>query len=310
MITAEQRKDRRKSIGSSDVPPIMGLDEFRTATDVYWSKVLAMPDIDNKSFQVGRMMELSISSWGADKIGLPFTPDVFVRCKDPRYPYSWAAANLDGLINDRPWGIEAKYSTAAKEWGESEGTDAVPPRVLVQAQYQCAVAELERVYVPVMLIGYSAQFKMYQVDRNDELIDLIMARGAEFWNNHVIPQIPPDGITVPPMDYLKKMERDVDWRINLGEDAAALVEQYLAAGTALKAAQAEEERVKRLLIGTLGQAECGLLPGGKLELTYFEQNSSPAVDLVRLRALDPELAKNVITQGKHRRMGLRKPKRK
>lgn len=74
------------------------------------------------------------------------------------------------------------------DWGEL-GTDEVPMSYLVQCLWYLAITNLERCDVAV-LFGNS-DFRIYEVYRDKELEDLIIAKAASFWNEYVLPDSPP-----------------------------------------------------------------------------------------------------------------------
>ena len=66
-ITEQQRIERRASIGSSDVAAILGVDTFRNAADVYWSKVQVLDTPGNPAMDAGTRFEPTIMDWLAER---------------------------------------------------------------------------------------------------------------------------------------------------------------------------------------------------------------------------------------------------
>lgn len=300
MLTPEQRAARRSHIGASDVPAILGLDPFRTAGDVYWSKVAEIPDATSASMDLGNRLEAIICDWAAERLDVQIERNVTVAAAD-----GIITANLDARVLGRPEAIEAKFTTLADEWGD-EGTDQIPDRVIVQCNVQAYAGTLDRVWVPGFIVGpRSAELRMYCVPRSDELIGQIVPRVTEFWHQYVLTGTPPEGFTVPPLAVLKARRREPNSLVALDDGA---LDAWLALETAKatsKAAVEEEERCKALVLAALGDAEGGRLPDGRL-ITYLEQKSAPRMDYARFRALHADLYNELVTQGSHRVLRIKK----
>lgn len=300
-ITAEQREARRHHLGSSDAAAIMGLDPWRNAGDVYWSKVMDTADEESAPMRVGNLLEDAICQFAAQELGVELERNVSLASPDDGGILS---ANLDARIVGRPEGVEAKYSSFIEGWGD-EGTDQVPHHVLVQCQHQAHVAGLDRVWVPALLLHRRAEFRLYCVDRHDELIEQLVAEELRFWREHVEPRIPPADRPVPPLPALKRLRREPASVVTLSAEAADVLTRWEAAKAAAKAAEEHVEAAQAAVLMLLGEAEAGRLPDGRA-LTYLEQKSAPRCDTKLLRALAPEIAEQVVTQGTHRVLRVKK----
>lgn len=292
-ITAQQRLERRRYVGSSDAPAIVGVDPFRTATDVYWSKVTDLAQVEKASFELGNRLEGAIIDWAGDQLHMPIERDVRVVALD-----GVRAANLDGRVLGRAWGIEAKYSSQPEKWGEP-GTDDIPPRVSVQCQHQMAVADLELVWVPVLLSNvYSGlEFRMYQVERDDRIIEELTKQELEFWHSYVVPRIPPSGDTVPPMEVLQRMVRTEEM-VDLDVAAEDVLRRWDEARAVVREAEAAADAAKRDVLALLGDAEGGRLPNGSV-VTFREQRRA-GVNIPALRAAYPDVWAEFATESRFR----------
>lgn len=280
-ITEQQKQERRLYIGSSDAPAIVGVDPFRDRMDVYWEKVLeTVPEPEHRRFEVGNAMESSVLSWAARKLGVEIQPDVRVIHDD-----GIRAANLDAIVVGRREAMEAKTTAHTHHWG-AEMTAEIPDRVLVQTLHQMAVADLERVWVPVLLGGgMTLELRLYVVERDDAAIDELTAKEMQFWRDHVVAGMPPDLDSVPPLQLLKRRRREAGASVDLDQSARAVVEAYERARLRVREAERERDEAQRLLLDLLGDAECGLLPdGGRVS---FAEQCRTTVDTTRLRSEYP-----------------------
>jgi putative phage-type endonuclease len=267
MITEAQRLERRKYLGSSDAPAILGVNPWKNAADVYWDKI--QPPSENESNPtseaaiIGNLCEGAVLDWFTMETGKKILKNQ-QRVHDNKI----MAANFDALVIDENEGVEAKTTGIInpfdrEEWGEP-GTDAVPERVIVQCQHQMAVLpKLEIVWVPVLLGGVG--FRLYQVERNNELIKSLEEIEVNFWNSYVSARVAPDDY-LPAIDTIKSISRIPSKTVSLEN---FIVEDWLKAKEAKSIAEKAEEEAKRVLLAALGDAEAGECSMGTL--TYFEQ---------------------------------------
>lgn len=282
MISAQQREARRNYIGSSDAPAILGLDPYRSASDVWLEKTGQVDDFEgNNDTRRGTFLEPAILDWAAWKLGQQFKRNV-MGCDHQLA----IAANFDGINGDGGFIVEAKSSVNADEWGE-EGTDQVPERVVAQTHHAMLVAGrgIRTAYVPVLLPGFrSFDFRLYKIERNDDLAAEIGRRGAAFMVDYVRPKIRPDDFK-PSIEVLKRIRRELG-KVTTVESEVA--DTWIIARAARLKAEKFEEEAERALLAAIGDAEAADHPGGRI--TYLEQFRN-SLDAKALEAAHPEIAK-------------------
>jgi len=303
MLTQAQRQIRRKFLGSSDTPKIMRLlpfgDPKEKEKEVYWSKVAELPDEEAPDYmQVGNWLEGPILEWAAGELGVKITrksKDLF-QVKDGGI----FAANHDSLIIGKNESIEGKYANGdmVKTYGEPY-TDQVPDYIIVQVQHQMYVSDLSKVYVALATPSYyGIDRRLYVVPRDNEIIETIVDFGQRWWNKYVETKTPPDGESVPPMPVLRALERRTGAQIRLLDDAVVWADNRIAAKEEIKRQEDIVETNDRKLIHALGDAEIGLLPGGR-KVTYLKYESN-RFDIKRFRLEKPEIAADYMNQTFHR----------
>ena len=289
-ITPAQLEQRKKSIGSSDMPALMGVDAYKNAADVYHAKVGNVPDyLDdeevNEAAEAGNYLEPSVLAWASAQLGVKIR-------KNQRRVKGYFAANLDALIVGRREALEAKTTGLynpmffAEDWGDP-GTDEVPPRVKVQAHHQMLCADLERVWVPALINGKG--LVLYRLERSDYLIGEIEEVGIHFWEEHVLKRIPPEDV-VPNLDTIKRLTRQPTKTVELDD---RLFLAYLEAKEAAKLAAKDLDEKKAAVLDALGDAEMGESNVGTL--TYYEQTQN-RVDTKLLKEKHPDIAAEVSKQ--------------
>lgn len=306
-ITERQRRLRRGHLGSSDAPAVLGVSPWRTATDVYWSKLVEDASEPTEAMKTGNRLEPALIDFAAERLSRA--------CRRNQYRVSAgadggiAAANYDALIIGEDAAIEAKYvgPSAADQWGP-DGTDEVPDYVQVQVQHQLYVGELDRCYVAAAIAGrHELDWRLYAIPRHAELIGIIVAKEIAFWREHVEPRIPPtDG--PPPLAVLHALRREPQSIVDLGPEATAVIDSWQAAKLDLKAAEEACERLRRDVLALLGEAEAGRLSDGRL-LTFLQQRSGVKLDASALKAAHPDIYERFAREAKpYRVLRLKEPR--
>lgn len=261
MLTPEQLEARRKFLGSSECAAVMGLDPYRSASDIWLEKTGKTGDfVGNEATIRGTLLEPVLIEFAEMEIGVPLSHDVMFIDQE-----GLCCANLDAHGDD--FIVEAKTSVLADEWGQ-ERTDEVPERVIVQCHHQFGVAgpQFKIAYVPVLLPGYrQLDFRLYIVPRNEELVEAVRASGHEFMRNFVLPRKQPDNYR-PSLETLNRVRRTPGEIVLIADD---IVDRWIAAKEISKAAEEAKQEAQAELISALGSAEGGQCSRGLV--TFFEQ---------------------------------------
>lgn len=308
-LNMEELTRRKRHLGASEAPAVLGLSPWRTPADIYWDKVSPpTPDEPNAAQQSGTRLEPVILQWAAERLGLA---DGQVQTDDTCRVGADGilSATPDAIILHRNEGIEAKKTSFPDGWGE-EGTDQIPDHYLVQVHHQMLVCGFVRVWVPVLLLGaHREEWRLYCVQRDERIESELAQRERSWWDAHVVARVPPGDSPVPPLEMLRRLPRQRQ-QVVLGGQADAMVAEWLAARASADAAGKAADKAKAAVLALLGveaPADEALLPDGRT-LTYYEQRSAPKVDLRRIMAESPDLYQQVVTHGTHRVLRLQKGK--
>lgn len=289
--------NRKGYIGASDLAAILGVSKYANAHDVYMQKVYELDDVDKPVMKRGRFLESGVLDWFESEHEVELTRDVRVRFPGDEL----FIAQCDGLTPDgEP--VEAKTSATDTEWG-APYTSEIPDEYIVQAQVQMLCTGAARCHVPAVVCGYnSMELREYTVLRDDEIIAALRTAGRKFWDEHVIPRVPP--VDAPTMETVKRIRREPASMVELTEVAANAVAAYEAARDAAKLADAAKEEAQAALLALLGDAECGTLPDSR-QVRYMSQNGPMRVDTKRLAAQWPEVAAEVCSKSSFRVMRIK-----
>lgn len=279
MITQRQRELRRKHLQASDVPAILGLSPWATEVDVWLAKKHESEDYETTTTAAGNWLERPLIEYCCETLGV--TPSFRNTFRVEDGP-GIIGANIDSFIAERPLqAIEAKKDASGdEEWGD-EGTDQIPRRVYVQVQIQMHAAALERVWV--VMADHNLRRRIYPIDRNADVIQELVTFGHNWWERHVVQDVPPTG-DASDLDHLRRIVRAPAKRVEVPAD---LVTAWRAASEGQSNAKKAYEKAAANLLAAMGDAEIGDYGDAEQELRYLAQNSAPTVNhtLLRLHGL-------------------------
>ncbi len=195
---------RRRSIGGSDAAAVLGLTRYTSPMTVWGEKTgRILPQPDNEAMRQGREFEPIVAKRFCEETG----KKVHRRQQmiyNPLYPYSHG--DIDRKVEGESAGLECKtmsdpYAAADLENGK------YPPAYYVQCVHYLAVTGYDRWYLAIMVLGRG--FYIFTIERDQAEIDALMAQETAFWENYVLPDVPPppDG-TEATTDALGQIYRD------------------------------------------------------------------------------------------------------
>jgi len=275
---------RSTGIGGSDVAAILGLSKFKTPLAVYQEKRGELsPQPDNDAMRWGRYLEPVVRQAYADATGY----EVRVPTSMLRHPrHEFAVANIDGFVDGDAGRIfEAKTARTADGWGDA-GSDQVPQAYLLQVQWYMEVTALHVADVAALIGG--SDFRIYTVEADHELQQMLLDAAAEFWQR-VQRGEPPEPVTVA--DAVARWGR-ASRAEQVVADEATLTAVYKL--QALKAQQAtldaEEETARAVVLRALGERDTLISPDGKTLCTWRASAAPQRIDTAALKAAHPALA--------------------
>jgi predicted phage-related endonuclease len=203
MLTEEQKAKRKGKITSSIAAAALGLNQMMSPIQAALSARGEDDDFSNKATERGTRLEQIILEYSAEKHGLRLEPAPF-----RQHPvHAWAGDSADACYykGDELRAIGEGKSAGlgvAANYGE-ESSDDIPNSVLVQSHWHLAHwPEVDVCYVPVLVGGYTFEFREYVVHRDDEFLETMFADLEEWHKRYVIgDELPP--ATAGDDDWLK-----------------------------------------------------------------------------------------------------------
>lgn len=293
---AEWLKLRQIGIGGSDVAALLGLSKWRTPLDVYNSKVEEPIEVDNVSMEWGRRLEPVIREKYTEAVGMEVTIPPFM-FQHPEHTFM--IADVDGIRADGRI-VEIKTARTQMGWGE-EGTDEIPDYYKTQVQHYMTVLGAKSCDVAV-LIGAS-DFRIYTVESDLELESLLIEAEADFWHNHVEPQLPPPPMTIDEMKVAFPVSRKAS--VECTNEIFNHVEALALIQNKMKELKEREEAHKAAIHGAMGEADT-LSYLGQVVCTRKSVKPKVSIDTATLKAKMPDVYNQFLKTGKPTRQFLLK----
>lgn len=189
--------ERRKGIGGSDAAACCGFSPWKTPYQLWEEKRnIAPPDETNDAMRWGTKLEPLIRDEYEHVTGneVFYSEDHITFVSDV---WTFARVNVDGLIDNgsdpSTKVLECKSAIRTSgDWGEP-GTDQIPDYYAIQGVHTMAVMpNIESVDFAVLL-PYN-NFAIYTLERDDDVIEKLMAIESDFWRR-VIEDDPPPAIS-------------------------------------------------------------------------------------------------------------------
>lgn len=177
---------RKKGIGGSDAGAICGLNPYCSTMQVYYDKTTDdIEDIDNEAMRQGREMEDYVAKRFSEKTGKKVRR-ANAMFYDENNPFM--LADVDRMVLGENAGLECK--TASPFMAEYWSGDKIPLSYQMQCFHYMSVCNADVWYVAVLI--YGREFKVYKLERDEEIIANLIQLEKNFWENNVLKGIMPN----------------------------------------------------------------------------------------------------------------------
>ena len=248
MLTLEQLAMRRRGIGSSDVPAILGLSRYKTPFDIWCDKTQPQePQESSEAAIMGNLLEPEIFQ----RYQMEHPDVTLTEVGTVQGPESWMLATPDRIAigaDYTKWVVEAKTRsyTTARDFGEP-GTDQVPPDVMAQVLWQMHVTGLTN-DAEVALLVNGREFRLYRVRYDRVVAEQMVEKLRAWWHRHVVEGIEPEPTGASGIEYLRDKWEETANRVLTADP---VMEEELARLSQAKRLIAEGENMKELATGRL-----------------------------------------------------------
>lgn len=307
MTEQEKKETRSKTIGSSDIGAILGVDSYKSEIDLWLQKLGRKTEEEREleweyRLQAGHDAEPRLRKYFMDKTGHK------VHNRNATLVNSqieWATCNPDGIVTlayDIPGAEKGdrgllEIKTASHWAGQEWKDDLIPDKYFAQVQWQLFVTGLKFAYI-VFESDYFPR-EPYLVQRDDEQIEYMVDKATKFIEhvkNRTVPE--PDGSRAcdnaineyyPPEEA---QEEEIELSAYVDE-----VEELKDLKSKIKALQEEAKLKEQTLKLALGDHTIGLV--GDRKITW-KPVFKKGFDKTRFQKEEPEIYGKYIKETSYR----------
>jgi putative phage-type endonuclease len=294
---------RTHGIGGSDAGVILGLNRYKTPFELWLEKTGQVHPVssDNEAAYFGNILEDVVAKEFERRSGKKVRRRNAI-LKHPKHDF--IRANVDRLVVGEKAVLECKTASAflMKEW---EGEE-VPASYLVQMQHYLGVlgSEYKKGYFAVLIGGQKFIWK--EIERDDELIKMIFEAEKDFWEKHVLANVPPalDGSSAAEQ-FLKERytKTEPGKSVDLKHEYKDKIEEYLSLKDTIKELEVQAKALENDIKNELKEAETGFV--GPYQATWKPITSS-RVDTKLLKSQFPNIYEQVVKPSTYRKFGIKK----
>ena len=291
---------RKQGIGGSDASVVCGINRYKSPVELWMEKTNQLPHQEaGEAAYWGTQLEPFVRAEFTKRTGIEVSRRNEL-LQSEEHPFM--LANLDGICEVPDVGpciFEAKTASAYKV-GEWE--DAIPDEYALQLAHYMAVTGYAGAYIAVLIGGNTFKWKF--IERDEELISMLIQLETDFWN-HVQDGTPPplDGSDASAKFLAERFSNSTPRsHITLPDTAANLLAQYDEACEELEAVTERKQKAENLLKEMIGENEVGT--AGDRVITW-KSVSQERLDSKTLRAEHPVLYKKYVNQTSYRRFSVK-----
>jgi putative phage-type endonuclease len=303
MTEIEWLKSRQQGIGGSDAGAILGINNYKSPLDVYIDKTQEIVKNDEQSEAAywGTILEPNVARRFSEKTGKKVRRRNAI-LQSVEHPFM--TANLDREIVGEKALLECK--TANIFLSSSWESEEIPASYLAQVMHYLAVTGDEKAYIAVLIGGQKFVYK--EVARDDELINLIVTKEKDFWENNILKRVPPklDGSDAAER-YLKERfkESSPGTVVNLKSEYKGKIKDYIEIKNTIKSLELQAKEIENNIKLEMGEAEIGYAPDYEIN---WKSITSNRFDSKRFKAEYPELFKQYLNTSSYRKFNIKEVK--
>lgn len=259
---------RRTIIGGSDAGTILGVNKWKTRTQLYFEKVdpTLKQELTGEHLYWGNVLEDVVAQEFAKRTGKKVRKSnkMFIHPE-----YDFIGGNVDRFVVGEKAILECK--TASEYVKDDWKDDEVPASYICQVQHYMAVTGSETSYIAVLIGGNKFLWK--EIPRDDEFIEIMLNAEIDFWTNYVKKETIPDIDGNPnTTKFINQMFTEIDdEEIELSDSVDVLLEAVESIDNEIKELEERRDSYKNKVRMELGEHEKGST--NKFRVTWKRQIS-------------------------------------
>ncbi|EGC83442.1 YqaJ viral recombinase family protein [Anaerococcus hydrogenalis] len=289
---------RRKGIGGSDCAAACGLNPWKSKAQLFFEKTGQIDSSleDNEILRQGRDLEEYVAKRFCEATGKKVRRNNFMMV-DNEYPFM--IADIDREVVGEKAILECKTTSP---YGKSNWEDGkIPIQYELQCHHYMAVTGAEKCYIACLI--FSTDFIIREIERDEEIIDMIRKQEGEFWNDYVLAnEVPaPDGTNLYDDSLKKRFKGGIEETktIEIGNDTFKDYKERKDLIKKLEKQNKEIEQAIKLQMEDFNYGENEFLT------VSFKPYTSNRFDSKKFKEDEPELYKKYVKQSEGRRFYLK-----
>ena len=183
-------KSRQSGLGGSDIATLFGINPYSTKLELYLQKRGEIePTSDTRMTRTGRAMEQVIAVMVSEREGAKLRK-VNRTLRHPKHDFMIAHIDRDYVGIRKGLEIKNVSPRMAYLWGKDGQPDAVAEHYLPQPHHYMLVIDYNLFDVAAYFGG--DDLRIYPMERDPEMDELIIDAAHDFWHNHVLAGVPPE----------------------------------------------------------------------------------------------------------------------
>lgn len=304
MNREEWLKFRKQGIGGSDAAAVAGINPWKSPIQVYMEKTGEIePQQAGEKAYWGEQLESLVANEFQKRTGKKVRRRNAI-LQHPDHPFM--IANLDRIVVGEKAGFEAKTTDKRNREQWVQGDEMVIPDIVnVQIHHYMAVTGYNAWWVAVLIGGNEFRYK--KVERDDELVELLIKTEKEFWTR-VENQDPPelDGSEATG-ELLKQLYPEgKPEEVELPDNTVDLIEKRNELKEKEKELKDHLKEVENKLKDQLGEYEVGnVIKGDVMYQVKWKNISSKRLDTKKLKKEAPDIFEKFANESSYRRFDIK-----
>lgn len=259
---------RRLGIGSSDVPAILGVNDYTTPQHIYLDKLGELPDDAGEAAHWGNVLEEPVArEWARRNRSVVRRVGLVAHQED-----DWRRATLDRRITECPLpdrgseacALEVKTRSAFKS---AQWHSGAPDDVLAQVLWQLAVTGYDHMHYAVLIGGNDYRQGVVRADDHRQTTADIITAVGKFWTGNVLARVRPGNTGTPArnIELFRRLHPQRDGVVHLDhvQDSHNALLDYETARLEEAAAKKRKEHAQAELLRLLGGNQVAALGNQK-----------------------------------------------
>lgn len=295
-----------KGIGGSDITAIMGLDEYNTPFTVWERKTGKVPRSEGNQFtKAGQFLEDGIAQWFSAESGHQIyhihPPDVPYKeaepLRHPDHPHLIGFVDRGVSLKGGDGILEIKNTARFTDKEDVMKGDRIS--WFFQVQWYLGISGRKKGFIAWLVQGY--QFDWLQIDFDQEIFDEMVQMGNDFWNNHIVANVPPPPIRRTDIEKMYKRVKAVPLEV---DEEVLQVHNQISLNTA-KIAELTDANNELKEMVQLMMLDKDRVTFNNITLFTWRQYEQTRVDLTYLKKNHPRIHKKCLKTIKVRKFNIK-----